>query len=89
MNACRPAGLSGKILHDFRRTAVRNMVRSRVPERVAMEISGHRTRDVFQRYNIVSGNELRDAARKLGQVVPGETVTSLDTTTATQRSLLS
>ncbi len=54
-----------------------------------MEISGHRTRDVFQRYNIVSGNELRDAARKLGQVVPGETVTSLDTTTATQRSLLS
>ncbi len=44
-----------------------------------MEISGHRTRDVFERYNIVSENDLRDAARKLGQRLSSETVTSLDT----------
>ena len=44
-----------------------------------MEISGHRTRDVFERYNIVSENDLRDAARKLGQGLSSETVTNLGT----------
>ena len=76
--ACRKAGLPGRIPHDFRRTAVRNLVRAGVSEVVAMKMTGHKTRSIFDRYDIVSQGDLNDAARKLETLMVTKTVTVED-----------
>jgi integrase len=63
--ACKAAGVAGTLFHDLRRTALTNMIEAGLSEKEAMEISGHRTRSVFDRYHIVSDRRLKEMAGKL------------------------
>jgi hypothetical protein len=64
-SACKAAGVPGRILHDFRRTAVRNLERAGVPRSDAMAIVGHQTESIYRRYAISDEASLRESADKL------------------------
>ncbi len=68
--------------HDFRRTAVRNLIRSGVPQHTAMKISGHKTEEVFRRYDIIDEADLIDATRKLERQALGQAETDTKTDTS-------
>jgi integrase len=65
LSACQAAGLVGKIPHDFRRTAVRNLERAGVSRSVAMKLVGHKTEAIYRRYAIVAERDLREGVAKV------------------------
>ena len=75
--ACHKAGRPGRLLHDFRRTAVRNLIRAGVQQAIAMKITGHKTDSIFRRYLIVDEELLAQAtgavAELLGDPSPSRT----------------
>jgi integrase len=78
-SACISAGLKRKVFHDFGRTAVRNKVRAGIPERVAQQMAGHRTRSVFKQSDVTSDTDLSEAAKRQADYISNETVAPMVT----------
>ncbi len=66
--ACEAAGYPGRIPHDLRRSAVRNMERAGLSRSVAMQLTGHKTEAVYRRYAITSEADLREGVERLNGV---------------------
>jgi integrase len=81
--ACKKSGLEGTLVHDLRRCAARNLSRDGLPEAVAKEITGHKTRSMYRRYRIVDRRDLREASERL-QLQVGTKVMSRTPTTEWQ-----
>jgi integrase len=69
--ACRAAGLPNHLVHDLRRTAVRNLERAGVSRSVAMQLTGHKTEAVYRRYAITSARDLAEGVKKLAVLHDG------------------
>ena len=71
-NACTAAGFPGRIPHDLRRSAVRNMERAGLSRSVAMQLTGHKTEAVYRRYAITSEADLREGVDRLNGLVTAD-----------------
>ncbi len=58
---------TGLMPHDFRRSACRNLIKAGVDRRTAMKITGHKTEAIFERYNIKTTEDVKEALIKVGQ----------------------
>ena len=85
LTACKVAGVPGRILHDFRRTAVRNLERASVSRSAAMAMVGHKTESIYRRYAIIDAGALRDAAAKIDGAAGTISGTTTQTTTGAEQ----
>ena len=69
LRACQLAGMPGRLIHDFRRTAVRNLIRAGVQQAIAMKITGHKTDSIFRRYLIVDEELLAQATGAVAELL--------------------
>jgi len=81
--ACKAASLPGRLMHDFRRTAARNLERAGVSRSAAMAMVGHKTESIYRRYAIVDSEALREAAAKIDQAAMGTISGTIGGTTPT------
>src|SRR5262245_36705075 len=65
-SARRAAGVPGRLVHDLRRSAARNLIAAGVDEKTAQTVTGHKSRSMFDRYHIVAGADVADAMAKVG-----------------------
>jgi integrase len=68
--ACKAAKIDGLLVHDLRRSSVRNMMKAGAQQAEAMKISGHRDASVFQRYNVIDEAQTADVMRRVQQIAP-------------------